>query len=219
MIRALAIKELREIGPIAFMGLIMQLVLVAALVGMKPFTDWMPLDHLGVPFRPRVVGASFASAGVVFTLLLGFRQSAWEAGHGTYKFLLHRPIRREVIFLTKLGTGAGVYWLCTLVPLLLYACWAAVPGHYPGPFEWSMTGFAWRLCFLMPLMYLGTFLSGLRTARWYGTRLLPLAACGLLTAFLATFAWWWQVGFPLAVLTYAALVLAICHVARVRDYA
>jgi hypothetical protein len=81
-----------------------------------------------------------------------------------------------------------------------------------------MTGFAWRLCFLMPLVYLGAFLSGLRPARWFGTRLLPLAACGLLTAFLATLAWWWPVGFPLAVLTYALLVLAICHVARTRDY-
>jgi hypothetical protein len=48
---------------------------------------------------------------------------------------------------------------------------------------------------------------------------LPLAACGLLTAFLATFAWWWPLGVSLAVLTYAALVVAVCHVARVRDYA
>ncbi|MCI0463182.1 MAG: OpgC domain-containing protein [Gemmataceae bacterium] len=219
MIKALAIKELREIFPIAAVALGVQLVVVAALVGLKPFAVWLPLDQLGVPFGPRVLAASFASVGVVFTLLLGFRQSVWEAGQGTYKFLLHRPIQREVIFWTKLGTGAGVYLLCSLVPLLLYAYWAAIPGHYPGPFEWSMTGFAWRLCFLMPLVYLGAFLSGLRPARWYGTRLLPLAACGLLTAFLATFAWWWQLGFPLAVLTYAALVHGICHVARVRDYA
>jgi hypothetical protein len=82
-----------------------------------------------------------------------------------------------------------------------------------------MTGFAWRLCFLLPLLYLGAFLSGLRPARWYGTRLLPLAACGLLAGFLATFAWWWPLGFLLAVLLYTALVIGVCHVARVRDYA
>ena len=46
----------------------------------------------------------------------------------------------------------GVYLLCTLVPLLLYAYWASIPGNYPGPFEWSMTGFGWRLCFVMPLL-------------------------------------------------------------------
>jgi hypothetical protein len=219
MIKALAIKELREVVPFAALGLFVQLLAVAALIGLKPFADWVPLHQLGVPFQERVVTPPFGTVGVVLTLLLGFRQSVWESGQGTYKFLLHRPIRREVIFLTKLGTGAGVYLLCTLVPLLLYASWVGVPGHYPGPFEWSMTGFAWRLCFLMPLVYLGAFLSGLRPARWYGTRLLPLAACGLLTAFLATFAWWWPLGFLLAILTYGALVLAVCHVARVRDYA
>jgi ABC-type transport system involved in multi-copper enzyme maturation permease subunit len=218
MIRALAIKELREILPIAALGLAVQLVIVAALIGMKPFAAWVPLHDLGVPFQQRLLAAPFGTVGIVFTLLLGFRQSAWEAGQGTYKFLLHRPIRRELIFLTKIATGVGVYLLATLVPLLLYAWWVSIPGHYAGPFEWSMTGFAWRLGFLMPLLYLGAFLSGLRPARWYGTRLLPLVACGLVTTFLATFAWWWPLGFALAVLTYALLVLAVCHVAQVRDY-
>jgi hypothetical protein len=218
MIKALALKELREVLPIAALGLGVQLVLVAALVGLKPLAVWLPVAGLGVPFQERVVSPTFATIGVGFTLLLGFRQSAWEAGQGTYKFLLHRPIRRETIFLVKLGTGAGVYLVCTLVPLALYAYWAAIPGHYPGPFEWSMTGFAWRLCFLMPLVYLGAFLSGLRPARWYGTRLLPLAACGLLTGYLTVFPWWRQLGLPLAVLVYALLVLSVCHVARVRDY-
>jgi hypothetical protein len=218
MIKALAVKELREVFPIAALGLVMQLVIVASLTGMQPFADWLRLDRLGVPFQEHVLAPPFAVVGVVFTLLLGFRQSAWEAGQGTFKFLLHRPVRREAIFLTKLGTGAGVYLVCTLVPLLLYAWWAGTPGHYPGPFEWSMTGFAWRLCFLMPLVYLGAFLSGLRPARWYGTRLLPLAACGLLTAVLANFSLWWPVNLPLTVLLYGSLVVCVCHVARVRDY-
>jgi hypothetical protein len=218
MIKALALKELREILPLAVLGLVLHLVLVAALIGLKPFAVWLPLAALGVPFQERVMAPAFATVGVGFTLLLGFRQSAWELGQGTYKFLLHRPVRRETVFLVKLGTGIGVYLLCTLVPLLLYAYWASIPGHYPGPFEWGMTGFAWRLCFLLPLVYLGAFLSGLRPARWYGTRLLPLAACGLLTGFLAAFPWLRQLGIPLAILAYALLVLSVCHVARVRDY-
>jgi hypothetical protein len=219
MIRALAIKELREVFPLAALGLAVQLVAVAALTGLKPFAVWLPLENLGPPFQERVVAVPFATAGVVLTLLLGFRQSAWETAQGTWKFLLHRPVRREAVFLTKLATGVGAYLACTLVPLGLYAAWAAVPGNYPGPFEWAMTGFAWRLLFLMPLVYLGAFLSGLRPARWFGTRLLPLAAAALLTAFLAVFPWSWPLGMPLAVLAYGALVLAVCHVARVRDYA
>jgi ABC-type transport system involved in multi-copper enzyme maturation permease subunit len=218
MIRALAIKELRELFPIAALGLAVQLVFVAALTGMQPFAGWLQFDHRGMPFQERVVAPPFVIAGVVFTLLLGFRQSAWESGQGTYRFLLHRPIRRELIFLTKLATGAGIYLLCTLVPIALYACWAGIPGHYPGPFEWSMTGFAWRLALLMPLLYLGAFLSGLRPARWYGSRLLPLAACGVFTAYLVNSSWWWPLGLLLTVLLYGLLVLAVCHVARVRDY-
>lgn len=219
MIRALAIKELREIFPIAALGLAVQLVIVAALIGMKPFAVWLPLQQLGLPFQDRVVAPSFATVGIILALLLGFRQSAWESGQGTYKFLLHRPMRREMIFVIKLATGVGLYLLCTVVPLLLYAYWAAMPGHYPGPFEWSMTGFAWRLCLLMPLVYLGAFLSGLRPAHWYGTRLLPLAAGGMLTAFLCVFPWWSIFGVPLTIAAYISLVLSVCYVARARDFA
>lgn len=219
MIRALVLKELREILPLAAVGLSMQLLVVAALMGMKPFDSWLPLNQLGVPFQERVVSPGLGATGLAFTLLLGFRQSVWESTQGTWKFLLHRPLRRETIFLVRLAAGMCVYLVCTLFPLLFYACWAAVPGHYPGPFEWSMTGFAWRLCGLMPLVYLGAFLSGLRPARWYGTRLLPLVAVGTLTVYLATCPLWWQLGLPLALLSYVALVLSICHVARIRDYA
>lgn len=218
MIRALAIKELREIFPIAVLGLVVQLVIVAALIGMKPFAVWLPIQQLGLPFQDRVVAPSFAAVWVIFTLLLGFRQSAWENAQGTYKFLLHRPIRRETIFLTKLATGIGLYLFCTVVPLLLYAYWSAMPGHYPGPFEWSMTGFAWRLCGLMPLVYLGALVSGLRPARWYGTRLLPLVAAGLLTAFLSVFPWWSIFGIPLTIAAYLLLVLSVCYVACARDF-
>src|SRR5207245_194580 len=96
------------------------------------------LSKFGVPFQEHVIAPSLAVVGVAFTLLLGFRQSAWEAGQGTFKFLLHRPIGREWIFLTKLAVGAGIYLSCTLAPLAVYAGWASVPGNYPGPFEWSI---------------------------------------------------------------------------------
>jgi hypothetical protein len=82
-----------------------------------------------------------------------------------------------------------------------------------------MTGPVWRLAFLMPLLYLGAFLSGLRPARWFGTRLLPLVAAVVLLVLLDILPWWWSLGFPLAVLLYGLLVTNVCFVARVRDYA
>jgi hypothetical protein len=218
MIRALVVKELREVLGIAAVGLAVCLVGVAALTGMKPFADWLPLGRHHMPFHEQAILPPLACAGVLLTLALGFRQTAGEAARGTFLFLLHRPVRRELPFLIKLGTGLTVYLLCTGVALLLYAWWAATPGHYPGPFEWSMTADAWRLWLLLPLLYLGAFLSGLRPAPWYGTRLLPLAA-GVVCLMWLFYEPGWPLGWALTAAVYGLFATSICYVARVRDYA
>lgn len=212
------LKELREIAGLAALGLAAQLLAVAALIGMRPFADWLPLAELGLPFQERQLAPSFVLVGVAFLVVLGFWQTGWESGRGTYLFLLHLPMRRRTAFLTKIAVGIGTYLVCTLVPLLLYAWWAAIPGHYPGPFEWSMTSYAWRLCAVMPLLYLGAFLGGLHPGRWYGTRLLPLVATGLFVAWLLNFEWWSRLGLPVTATLYGLLLAAICSVARQRDF-
>ena len=78
--------------------------------------------------------------GVALAIALGFRQSAWEPSQGTALYLLHLPLARRTIFLTKLLTGIGLLLVCTLLPILIYATWAAMPRTHPGPFEWTMTG-------------------------------------------------------------------------------
>jgi hypothetical protein len=83
-----------------------------------------------------------------------------------------------------------------------------------------MTEPAWRMALLMPLLYLGAFLSGLRPARWFGTRLLPLvAAVTVLSLLGGVLPWWWAVSFPVTVALYGLLIANTCFVARVRDYA
>jgi hypothetical protein len=219
--KALAFKELREVFGIAAVALAAYLALVLSLIGAKVF-DWVPGMPAGtheVPFTGPEFTELFTWLSVLFALALGFRQSAWESGTGTFLFLLHRPMSRRAIFLTKLAMGASVFLLCACLPIVLYACWAAVPGHHPSPFAWSMTGSAWRPAFLVPLLYVGAFLSGLRPARWFGTRLLPLVATATLFVLLNVLPWWWSLGFPLAVLLYGLLVANVCFVAQVRDYA
>ena len=219
--KALAFKELRELLGIAAAALAGYLTLLVSLMGSKVF-EWVPGMPYGTEEVPFVSGGFlvfFALVSVVFATALGFRQSAWESGRGTFLFLLHRPMSRRAIFLTKLAVGAGLLLLGASLPIVLYAWWAAFPGHHPSPFTWSMTGYAWRLAFLMPLLYLGAFLSGLRPARWFGTRLLPLAASAAFVLMLNDLPWWWSVGFPLAVVLYGLLVANVCFVARVRDYA
>jgi hypothetical protein len=218
--RALALKELREVSGMAAAALGCHLALVASLLGARVF-DWVPGMPAGtdeVPFSGGGFTVWFVLVSVVLAAALGFRQSAWESARGTYLFRLHRPVSREAVFLTKLAVGAGVLLGCSAVPIVLYGAWAAVPGHHASPFDWSMTGPAWRLALLMPLLYLGAFLSGLRPARWFGTRLLPLVASVVLLV-VVNVAPWWAVGLPAAVVLYAALAANVCHVARVRDYA
>ena len=162
--KALMLKELREIVAIAVLALAAYLALVMSLMGTKLFY-WIPGLPQGpenIPFLSTDFQSAFAVISGVFVLALGFRQSVWESTRGTFLFLLHRPVARRQLLLTKLATGIVVFLLCGSVPILLYAWWASVPGHHPGPFFWSMTGPAWQLWFLMPLLYLGMFLSGLR---------------------------------------------------------
>ena len=219
--KALTLKELREVFGIAAAALAGYLALVVNLMGAKVF-DWVPAMPAGtreVPFTGSSFTVFFTFVSVVFAAALGFRQSATESARGTYLFLLHRPLRRETIFLTKLATGAALLLVGGGGPLLWYIAWAATPGHHPGPFAWSMTGPAWRVYLLTPLVYLGAFLSGLRPADWFGTRLLPLVGVAALGVALVFVPWWWPVGLPATAALYAALVAIICHVARTRDYA
>jgi hypothetical protein len=218
MIKALAVKEWREVRGIAALALGCYVLLVGCMIGQEPFVRFLPSGRYSVPFIGTEFVVYFSFISILFTLALGFRQSSWEAGQGTYQFLLHRPIRRDVIFLTKLATGIVIFLICGSVPILLYAWWAATPGHHPSPFEWSMTTPSWQAYFLMPLVYLGAFMSGLRPARWFGTRLLPLAACGLIVMALMFLPWWWLLAFPLALICYLVLTANICYVARMRDY-
>ena len=135
--------------------------------------------------------------GVALAIALGFRQSAWEPSQGTALYLLHLPLSRRTIFLTKLVTGIGLLLACTLLPILIYAAWAATPGTHAGPFEWSMTGPAFRIWLLLPLAYLGAFASGIRPARWFGSRLLPLVGVAIPALYTYLLPFWWLIGFPL----------------------
>jgi ABC-type transport system involved in multi-copper enzyme maturation permease subunit len=221
--KALVFKELREVAPIAVIALACYLALVANLMGAKVFSfiPWMPDGTHEVPFVGTEFITIYTPISCLFAVALGFRQSAIEASRGTFLFLLHRPLSRNAIVLTKMATGVGVFVVCASLPIIAYAWWAAIPGHHASPFEWSMTLPAWAvLLTLAPWFYFGSFLSGLRPARWvFGTRLLPLAAVPVMLLLIG------QLALPAAVCLilfsagFAAVATNICYVARVRDYA
>ena len=218
MYRALAYKELREVGGIAAAALLAYLAIVSTMTGAKIVfvSDLLrpqPIPFLGGAFTT----ALFFVAGVL-TIAMGLRQSAWEDVRGTFLLLLHRPLPRTAIVLTKLTVGIALYLLCTALPIVLYGWWATIPGNKPSPFEWSMTDTCVRVCVSMPIVYLGAFLSGMRPARWYATRLLPLLAAIVLTAAIQQIPLWWICGLPLALLTMLLLGGAVCWTAHCRDF-
>jgi ABC-type transport system involved in multi-copper enzyme maturation permease subunit len=226
MIRALVLKELRETRLFAALALGLYFVYVSKLTGrwdrlLTPLVGWAPGMSGEKPDVPFVQGnflSVYVCIGVALAIALGFRQSAWEPNQGTALYLLHLPLSRRAIYLTKLLTGLGLLLLCTLLPVVAYATWAAMPGTHQGPFEWSMTGEAFRSWLLMPLAYLGAFASGIRPARWIGSRLFPLvgAAIPALFAFIVPF--WWLVAVPSLLLVAAMLVSDIFLEAETRDF-
>ena len=139
-------------------------------------------------------------------------------------FVLHRPANRRLIYGIKLLVGLAAYLACAVIPVLLYALWAATPRTHASPFEWSMTSNAWFGWISMATIYLGAFLSGIRPAAWIGTRLAPLAGAASILMLAAAMVQWFpaasQVGGLL--LLFAAdigLAVSIVYVIESRNVA
>ncbi|QEH32574.1 hypothetical protein OJF2_10510 [Aquisphaera giovannonii] len=226
MVLALVRKELRETWAFAALAMILYLAHVTKLMGtggrifsdLLTYVPGMNVTPVDIPFVQGSFAPPVIFIGVVLAVALGFRQSAWEPSQGTSLYLLQLPMSRRGVFLTKLLTGAALVMACALVPILIYAAWAATPGTHAGPFAWSMTVPVFRAWLTLPLVYLAAFASGIRPSRWFGSRLLPLSAVALPAILAAVVPYWWLVGLPLLVITAAVLVSDILGEAASRDY-
>lgn len=226
MIRALVMKEWREtwaFGALAFVVYLAHLGNYTGLGGpVLRSMSWLTRGADGKPPELPFINDNFTSTvgfvGCLLAIALGFRQSAWEPHQGTALYLLHLPLSRRAILATKIFSGVGLLLACSLVPIVLYGTWASWPRTHPGPFEWSMTGSAFRTWAIGPLVYLGAFASGMRPARWFGTRLFPLVATMVPATFSVALPAWWLLGLPILLLAAALLVATIFQEAETRDY-
>ena len=185
MTRALLYKEFRESLPIALAGLAWLLYVALDAMGYSPFPGLLSYRGNGViPFIPygETFGRNINLAAGALALALGFWHSLGDFWGEAHLFLLHRPVSRQRVYLTKLAVGLGVYLLCGIATILLYATWAATPGTHASPFAWSMTFPTWSSWLAAFTLYLGAFLAGIRPAAWLGTRLAPLAAAAAVVA-------------------------------------
>ena len=228
MFRAIALKELRETWSFAVLAGALLAGLFCNQIGkwsplLSYFLGWIPgLKPCACPSVFPFLYDSFQTpytfVAAALAIALGLRQSAWEPSQGTSHYLLHLPLSRSNIFLSKLAVGGGLLLGCTLLPLVAYGAWASTLGTHPAPFEWSMTLPVFRIWLTMPLVYLGAFLTGIRPARWYGSRLLPLVAVGPCAFLLQYVPDWWLLGLPLAVMMDTSLTSVILLEASSRDY-
>lgn len=226
MVLTLVRKELRETRAFAVLSLLLYLIylcdltgvggpMTRSLVGLVPGMAATPPD---IPFVQGNFGTMLFFIGALLAIALGFRQSAWEPSQGTALYLLHLPLKRRTIVLTKLLTGVGLLLACTLAPILVYATWAALPRTHAGPFEWGMVGGSLRIWLLLPLVYLGAFASGIRPARWFSSRLLPLASVLVPAGSAYAVPHWWMIGVPILCLAAVVLMSAILWEIETRDF-
>ncbi len=216
MHRALIVKELREAAGLVVLAVLAMALVLAMLTGF-PILPWYSTRIIHYPFLQDSLRFNFWLVAGGLAATLGLKQSAWELGKGTYHYLLHRPLSRHHIFGIKLAVGGGLVMGLSGLLLALYACWALTPGHFPAPFEWSMTWPAWRLWLALPVVYLGAFLSGVRPGRWFGSRLLPLAAAIPLTMLVSLAPWCWLSAIT-SLLVMVPGISAIFYYAQQRDY-
>jgi ABC-type transport system involved in multi-copper enzyme maturation permease subunit len=220
MLKALVFKELRETVGIASLALLAYFLVIGRLVGYQtiPFniSQWQ-----AIPFFNDGFTGWFYFISIGFSIALGLRQTIGESWRGTWLPLLHRPVDKRNLIAIKLAVGLGVYLLVSVVPILVYAAWAATPGTHASPFCWWMTFQSWAAWRIIAICYFGAFLTGLRPGRWFGTRLAPMAAVVLpaaLVAFFSNVLHWWFLGWLILILICAFLVNMILYVLRTRDY-
>jgi hypothetical protein len=216
MHKALVIKELRESAGIMALAVIGLAYLLAELTA-TPIVPWQSRWVYTLPFVRDGLSSYLWLLGGGLAIALGFRQTAWELSHGTYFFLLHRPISRRAVFGVKLLVGLALLMLVSGLLVALLAWWASTPGHFDAPFFLSMTIPAWQQWIALPPIYLGAFLAGIRPGRWFGSRLVPLVAGMLVAAAAANMPWFWTSA-AFSLVGSGLFVVAIFYYVQSRDY-
>ncbi|HEX3313566.1 MAG TPA: hypothetical protein VHR72_01690 [Gemmataceae bacterium] len=229
MIRALAIKELRETAWIWLLAAAWFFVTAMEAMRISLLPDFLgamgqfPFRSAGeIPFVSSSIASSIGLGMALFGVALGIGQTAGEMRSGTYPLTLHLPISRRKLFAVKLGVGLFLVWGIGGIALGSICLWAATPGTHASPFEWSMTLDAWRVWFAAPIAYLGGIATGLLPARWFGTRLFPAVTATVTTLTLVITTTNGAIAaipfFALALVAASVFAIVIDHLIATRDF-
>jgi ABC-type transport system involved in multi-copper enzyme maturation permease subunit len=159
------------------------------------FTHYSPLQLTGIWLFLTSIGLG---------LILGARQFWMPHFTGTWPFLLHRSVNRKTVLAAKL-TATTIAFVISLGTLWLFFYWYA---NRLEPFILPQTAriFIEGLIFILLgfVVYLGTALSGLSTAKWYTTKIFGLA---LATIIIITTFSQWRLAWAFVIIVAGAFVL------------
>jgi hypothetical protein len=168
--RIIFLKELREDGLWAFLGML----IFSGLLVMVVHDGGQSIG----PLRLVLVNARMAMVTGFMLPAMGFALGMLavlqDRSAGRWGFLIHRPISPSSIFFAKFLAGLLNYLAASVVPLAVTTLWVATPGNVAAPFDWHMIlprladvlgGIGW---------FSAGMLVGARQARWIGSRLFPV---------------------------------------------
>ena len=182
---ALFKKELREAVPWLILAALLLLAISWFMIHMKAYdqsrwyynaiSNGKVIDTYMI-FRTDIMLESailmfFTSIGL--GLAVGIRHFWVPDFTRTWQFLIHRSATRSLILSAKL-TAAITVLLCLSIAWLLLAGYAYLSERVIIPPESGIVGMGIFYAYLGFIVYLGTALCALTTARWYTTRLFGL---------------------------------------------
>jgi hypothetical protein len=148
-------------------------------------------------------------------LLMGVVQTLFETRPDNWGFVVHRPISRRKVFITKAAAGLLLLYAGLLIPCAFAWTWAARRGNLAMPFQARMMLPMFADVLNAGSYYFIAMLLVLRRAKWFGTRLLPLglplASSMMITFFIGEF---WQ-ALSLIVIVQAIGAIAACGIFEV----
>jgi len=215
---ALLRKELRESLPwmllaaIVFLAIGGFLLREAQLYGIydwseryfssRPITETYGLQYRRSPLQ--LIGPVLLLTSIGLGLVLGVRHFWIPYFTRTWPFLIHRSVDRKTIFWAKLAAATITFLIS------LGAVWSALYSYSCDPERFTILPIkrvfieGWLFVLLGLIVYLGTALTGLSTARWYTTKIFGLAFA---TVIIFATILEWRIGRAFAAIIIGAVIL------------
>lgn len=168
----------------------------------RPITETFGLQYRRSPLQ--LIGPVLLLTSIGLGLVLGVRHFWIPYFTRTWPFLIHRSVDRTNIFWAKLA-AATISFLISAG-----AVWVALYSYSCDPERFTMLPIkrvfieGWLFILLGLIVYLGTALTGLSTARWYTTKIFGLAFA---TVIICAAIFEWRLGWAFAATIIGAVIL------------